>query len=186
MNLKLRIWLEQKTYEYIDSRGDLTSECLYRVIEILEIKWNFKIEVKSKNQINEIILSKEQMDNLNLFLQKKINIWGNIPTIQCLEFCNIINSVKSFDEYTKKHISINEISKIKKWESLVICEISNKKSNLQINKNTYIKKPFFHFAIYIWKGLFLSKFWKWNIYITTFREMHKIYNYSDFYLLTKN
>ena len=43
-----------------------------------------------------------------------------------------------------------------------------------MNNNYYIKKPYFHFTISIWNWLFISKFWKWDIYITTFEEMHKM------------
>ena len=185
MALKLKICSQQKNYEYTDSWWDLISECSYKVINILETKWDFKIELNSEEQIKEITLSKEQMNNLYLFLQNQKEAKNNLTNIQCSEFCDIINWVEYFTEYDKNCIKIEKISNIKKWESLVICETWMEKNNFQIDNNIFIKKPFFHFAIYIWEGLYISKFWKWNIYITTFEEMHKIYNHSNFYILTK-
>jgi hypothetical protein len=185
MNLKLQISSEEKTYENIDSWWDLTSECIYKVINILETNWNFWIEISFHNKIEEIKLPKHQMNNLSNFLKYQKKTKSNLPKIQCSEFCNLVNWVKNFNGYTKKQIHIHEINNIKISESLIICETWEEENNFRLNNNLFIKKPFFHFAIYIWNWLYISKFWKWNIYITTFEEMYKIYNYSNFYILNK-
>lgn len=125
------------------------------------------------------------MDNLLVFLKKQKKFHNNLPEIQCSEFCNLINWIEQFNEYSKNQKQIKDIKDINLWENLVICETSKDINNFQIDNNLFIKKPFFHFTTSIWQWLFISKFWKWNIYITTFEEMHKIYNYSKFYILKK-
>jgi hypothetical protein len=181
----LKITQEEKSYEDIDSWWDLVSECKVRVIELIENKYSFKIQAQHKDKLKEVLFPKEQLSNLCYFLEEQKQSKSNLPEIQCSEFCNLINWINDFSKYLKNKITFEEINTINIWESLLICNIWEEENNFKINNLSYIKKPFFHFAIYIWEWLYISKFWKWNIYVTTFKEMYKIYNYNNFYIITK-
>lgn len=179
---KLEITSLEEKYKYIDSYWDIKSECNYKVINIINSnEKEFKIVYKnSEMNLNTLIKKK-----LNSFIEKQIKSKTNLPEIQCSEFCNLINWVENFNQYTKEEINLNNLNELIPWENIVICKIWNDESNFRINNSMYIKKPYFHFATYLWNWLYISKFGKWNIYITSFKEMKNIYNYPSILKIKK-
>jgi len=180
-DIKLKLVIEKKKgkYEDIDSYSEIRSECSYQVVKILNNtnEDGIFLENWTKIQINT-----EMQNQICIFIQLQLKKKTNIPDIQCYDFCNLINNVDEFNEYTISQIDGKDIEP---WESILICKTTGKKNNFQINDKLYVDKPWFHFAIYLWYGLYVSKFWKWNIYFTSLEEIQKIYNYPSIYKLKK-
>jgi hypothetical protein len=180
----MKLYIEgdkEEIYDNQDSWWDIVSSCKYKIISLFNDEPD-SICIKNRGEEEKIDFDDIKIERILMFIKKQEEAKSNISDIYCSEFCDFVNW-KSFNNYEKTKISINEVCNIKIWDNLLICNTDTKKNNFKIKDNIFIKKPFFHFAVYIWKKLFISKFWKWALYITTFEEMHKIYNYWNFYII---
>jgi len=148
---------------------------------------NIPIQFKKWNEFVEIKLWKYFKKNLIDYLNKKWNIekransWVNY--VDCIDFsnymmwitANIKNNTKNpFDiiTYLDKNKSNEEnlntpidISFVKRIE----------KKSWDIFTLFNVKETKWHDIVYLWEWLYISKFGKWNIYITNIEEILKYY-----------
>ena len=166
-----------EAYSYYDDKKNYKNS-LVDNCDILYKKW-YKIE--------EIELWKYFKKNLISYINSSWDIgkrkFSWLDYIDCIDFSNyimwkesnIVDDNKKLYSITKyfnkdipikdntiKPININFINRIDKkpWEVFTIINI---------------KDNAWHDIIYLWKDLYISKFWSWDIYITNIEEILNYY-----------
>lgn len=151
--------------------------------------WNIRIMLEWELWFTELEVPELISEKLWEYIRDRWYMhYQSRGNFDCFDFAHLLNWVsyeEKWFEYDKWTISDNT-SWIQPWDTILLCNVLSweEKSTFQIWPERYIADRLFHFAVYIWNGLYISKLWKWEVYVTTLDEMRKLYDYKNVLKLT--
>jgi len=140
-----------------------------------DIKWE-KLRLIF-NDWEEVNLPEEMYKKLLMYIRNQWKIIDiNRSLVDCNSFVSFVywlwmwDRYKIFDETNETPFNQNRINP---WDVIFL---NNRLHNTQWN---------YHFALYLWKNLYISKFSNWNLTITTIEELKNFYNPTNVTILSK-